>query len=180
MLRSRSPAGNSAVGNARCRRAAQSVPSLRSIGTTSCNPCSTRKKRRGGYRSRSPARPRAVFNASFRRRHFFEELLLEELDFVVVLELVFFAATFLEELVFLTAVFRLDVFFGDFTDFLEELFLVEVTFLELLDEAFFSLDLEWPDLASAFLAAAASASVPLTTTCLGVGRYVMGFICLLS
>lgn len=138
---------------------------------TLCIPRSAVKKRRGGPEPQPRAPPAPSSKHVSERRHFFEERLLEELDFVVFLELVFFAATFLEELVFLTVAFRLDVFFfDDFTDFLDELFLVEVTFLELLDEDFFSLDLEWPDLASAFLAAAASASVPLETTCLGVGR----------
>ena len=75
----------------------------------------------------------------------------------------------LEEEVFFTAV----VFFFDelFTDcfLLEELFFT-VFFLD--DDVFLTalFDFAWPDLASALRAAAASASVPLVTTCLGVGR----------
>lgn len=140
-LRSSSSAGN-AVGNAQYRRAAQNVPPLRSI-KNALQPVFDQEKTARGPGAAAPCAARAVFKACFRRRHFFEERLLEELDFVVFLELVFFAATFLEELVFLTVAFRLDVFLlDDFTDFLDELLLVEVTFLELLDEDFFSLDLE--------------------------------------
>ena len=96
---------------------------------------------------------------------FFEELFLED----VFLEEDFFAVLFfLEELFFTADFFLEDVFYtADF--FLEEDFFTAVFFLE---EDFFTavFFLEWPDLARAFLAAAASASVPLVTTCSGVGR----------
>ena len=108
-----------------------------------------------------------------------EEVFLEEVFFFVEDD-VFFAVLFLEEPDFLAATF-LEDFFEELTDdFLDELFFEETAFFDDLEDDFFTLDLPWPDLARAFLAAAASASVPLVTTCLGVGRYTMGFICLLS
>ena len=109
------------------------------------------------------------------RKAYFEVLFLPD-ELVVFFDDVFDDEVFLTEVffaeaVFFTAVFLPDVFFfDDATDFLDELFLVEVTFLELLEELFVTLLLERPDLESALRAAAASASVPLVTTCLGVGR----------